>query len=138
MTLCIGALSRMNAPISECIVACFDTKVAADEFGSESEYKFHVLSNDFVALVAGRTGRAKELCTIYQSHLKNGGLTEANILDRLREPLAVIKARQAEAYAQRKMAVSYQDFCDHGEKWFGADNARRTMQSSKRTILASS
>jgi hypothetical protein len=125
MTLCIGALSHMNAPLCECVVACFDTKVSGDEFGSESEYKFHVLSDDFVALISGRPGRAKELCAIYKSPLRNGAVTEDNVLDRLREPLGIIKRRQAEAYVQRKMAVSYQEFCDSGEKWFGTANAAR-------------
>jgi hypothetical protein len=44
MTLCIGALCRDSSMSANSIVLCFDSKVAASEFGSETEYKFYVLS----------------------------------------------------------------------------------------------
>lgn len=123
MTLCIAALAKVPIIFDPCIVLCFDSKVASEEFASETEHKFHVLTDQLMALVAGRTGRAKELAVIYQDQLAKVQLTQANILDHLRSGLATIKRKLAEAYIQRRLAISYQEFLDHGERWFGQEGA---------------
>ncbi len=131
MTLCIGALSQTVAPepFSECIVLCFDLKVSAvdGEFSSETEYKLSSLNGNPVALISGRLGRAKELCGIYKSHLTNTVLTEDNLLDRMREPLGIIKHRLAEAYTQRCLAISYDDLLDRDENWIGKERRERYL-----------
>ena len=120
MTLCIGALSDVTGA-SPSIVLCFDTKVANEAFGSESEYKFYPLSKQFVALVAGRPGRSKELATIYQERLLTADLSHATYLDALREPLQIIKKRHAAAYIGRCLGFPYDDFLNNGDKWLGKE-----------------
>lgn len=127
MTLCIGALGRASFPPSPCIVLCFDSKVSVDEFSSESEYKFHVLSNQIVALFSDRPGRAKEFALIYERYLKTVELTEENALEKLRVPLAELKTRIADSYMQRCLAISYQQLLDHGDRWVGADKKAKYL-----------
>jgi hypothetical protein len=125
MTLCIGALAKTAPLNSPCVVLCFDSKVANDEFGSESEYKLHVLSKQLVALFSDRPGRAKELALIYKSYLRTVELTEDNVLEHLRVPIAKLKDRIANSYVQRCLARSYQDLLDHGDQWVGSETKDR-------------
>jgi hypothetical protein len=122
MTLCIAATGR--APVLGSInpnrmVMCFDSKVGNEAFGSETENKFHIPSDRVMAMAADRPGRAKELASIYESHLKSNPLTDANLLDVLSEPIKILKRKIASAYLARKLGISYQDFLDHGLAWFG-------------------
>jgi hypothetical protein len=77
MTLCIGALAKTTGG-DPCIVLCSDYKVGNDEFGSETEYKLQILSDQLVALFAGSPGRAKELAGYYQIHLEKEVLKSQN------------------------------------------------------------
>ena len=43
-------------PTVPCIVFCFDSKVSSLEFASETEYKFHILSDHVMALALDRHG----------------------------------------------------------------------------------
>jgi hypothetical protein len=119
MTLCIGALANVPSPLTPCIVLCFDYKIANDEWGSESQYKFHTLSHQFVALFGGAPGKAKELSMLYQARLKNTTLTLDNVVDGLAEPLANFKRQKADFYLKMTLCVSYQEFLGKGTKWFG-------------------
>jgi 20S proteasome alpha/beta subunit len=122
MTLCIGALAQIPSPHSQCIVLCFDSlRSGGDDFSSEGEYKFHTLSPQIVALYAGRITRAKELTTIYQHHLSTVELTLESLQDTLTAPLSIIKKRHANAYIQRKLAISYDDLLKNGEQWLGKE-----------------
>lgn len=119
MTLCIGALASVPSPLIPCVVLCFDYKVANDEWGSESQYKFHVLSEQFVALFAGAPGKAKELSLLYQGRLKNTTLGLDNAVETLAEPLAYFKRQKADFYLKMTLCVSYEEFLNKGAKWFG-------------------
>ena len=90
-----------------------------------------------MALYGGRPGRAKELATIYRNHLKSTQLTEDNALEVLRVPLIKFKRRQAEAFIGRKTpAVSYQEFIENGERWFGKERFERYLASIEANPLA--
>jgi hypothetical protein len=119
MTLCIGALCKDVVPTMPCIVFCFDSKVGGNEFASETEYKFHILSDQVMALVADRPGRGKELAGYYRHHLRGLRLTENNLIRELQEPVRTLKHRIAEAYTARKFGISYQDFLLKGAASFG-------------------
>lgn len=121
MTLCIGALAQIPSPLSPCIVLCFDRKVSTESFSSESEYKHHWLSRQFVALASDRPARAKELADIYRHQLEKVEVTQNNALEVLREPVMILKRNIANSYIARKLGVSYQDFLDHGVAWFGPE-----------------
>jgi hypothetical protein len=127
MTLCIGALASVPVPLEPCIILCFDYKVSNDAWGSESEYKFHVLNEELVALIAGSPAKGKELAGLYQAHLGAVTLSKANGLNELRKPLFELKRRKAESYIWSRLAVSYQDFLVKGEKWFGKARVDRYL-----------
>lgn len=101
--------------------------LANDAWGSESEYKFHVLSNQLVAMFAGSPAKAKELALMYQDHLAKTILSEATALEEIRKPLAAFKLRKADWFVKIKLAVSYQDFLANGETWFGRQTVDRYL-----------
>lgn len=134
MTLCIGALCNDLVPTVPSIVCCFDSKVSNTAFGSETEYKFHVLSDNVMAMVADRPGRAKELAGYYRAHLANIELNETNLLSELQEPIRMLKRRIGAGYIGRKcMGVSYEEFLSNGVAWFGQpafDRHSATIESN--------
>ncbi|MFZ1007827.1 MAG: hypothetical protein WAN65_13375 [Candidatus Sulfotelmatobacter sp.] len=120
-TLCIGALAIDPGPTEECIVLCADRKVSTPdwEFASETEYKFHALSPQFVALASDSLSQAKELADIYRFHLKSVPLTAENVLEEMRKPPIVLKRRLANSYIGRCLGLSYDEWVKHGRDWFG-------------------
>jgi 20S proteasome alpha/beta subunit len=129
MTLCIGARANVPSPLSKSLVFCFDFKVANDAWGSESEYKFHILSDQLLAMVAGSPAKAKELALMYEAHLKEVILSEATALEALRKPLADLKFRKADWYVRMRLGVSYLEFLNHGAAWFGSAITERYLAS---------
>jgi len=127
MTLCIAALASIPSPASPCILLCFDYKIANDAWGSESEYKFHVLSEQLVALVAGSPAKAKELANIYRVHLGAAPLSKGNALEELRKPLLEFKLRRADFYVRSRLAVPYLDLLNNGEAWFGKARVEKCL-----------
>jgi hypothetical protein len=123
MTLCIGALSQHAG--NPRIVLCFDSKISADEFASETEYKFHRLNGKLVSMFSGAPGRAKELAWIYREFLRTVNLDKQQIIEQLREPITTFKRRLANAYLGRTLELSYDDFLTRGTKSFGKDFQRR-------------
>jgi hypothetical protein len=119
MTICIGALAKKAITSTPCIVLCFDSKVANENFGSETEHKFHILADRVMALAADRPGRAKELAIIYRDVLAGVQLTESNLLNVLREPIQILKRKLGSAYIGRKLGLAYQEFLDRGVAQFG-------------------
>lgn len=119
MTLCIAALAQNPIPIYPCIVMAFDYKASNDSWGSEGEYKFHILSPQLVAMFAGSTGRAKELALIYQGYLTQNTLVVNDALKQLEQPLREFKERRASAYIGRTLGVTYDKFLNEGERWLG-------------------
>src|SRR3972149_2982268 len=103
MTLRIGALAQEPVPVAPCIVLCFDSKVANDAWGSESEYKLSVLSDKLVALYAGSPGRAKELALIYEDYLSRTPLSFTSATAQLREPLRIFKHRLSGSGIERRL-----------------------------------
>lgn len=132
MTLCIAALASIPSPLSRCVLLCFDYKVANDAWGSESEYKFHVLSEQVVALMAGSPAKAKELANLYRGHLATIPLSKGNALAELRKPILEFKLRKAEFYIRSRLAVSYQDFLKNGEAWFGRPRVETHLAAIER------
>jgi hypothetical protein len=121
MTLCIGALCKDLVPSLPSIVFCFDSKVANEALGSETEYKFHILSDNVMAMASDRPGRAKELAGYYRSHLANIELNETNLVDELEEPVRILRRRLAASYVGRKLGLRYEEFLDNGIRWLGQD-----------------
>jgi 20S proteasome alpha/beta subunit len=123
MTLCIAARATVPSPLTPCIVLCFDYLAANDWWGSEGEYKFYVLSEQLVAMVAGAVAQTKELAHIYQAYLRTNKLSadDAEATKQLRIPLGELKSRTAESYVQRRLAVSYREFRKNGKKDFGPE-----------------
>jgi hypothetical protein len=115
MTLCIGALALdASAP---CIVLAFDYKIAGDEFGSESEYKFRVLSPQLVAMAADSVSRAKELSLLYRGYLEKTILNEVDVVNQLQEPVATFKRRLANSYIGRRLGLSYDEVWAKRDQW---------------------
>lgn len=135
MTLCIGALAHDHPVINPCVVLCFDYKVSNEVIGSESEYKLRVLSHQLIALFAGSPGRAHELALLFKDYLSRTNLTLVGAASQLREPLTTFKRRMADSYVQRRLAVSYQDFLDHGKEWFGPEAYERRLTAIERHDL---
>ena len=125
MTLCIGALCKDIVPTVPCIVFCFDSKVSSLEFASETEYKFHILSDQVMALAADRPGRAKELASYYREHLRSVELSEANLALELQKPVEILKRRIASAYTSRTLGMSYEEFVSSSA--FGTDTFDRHL-----------
>lgn len=132
MTLCIGALAQVPSPLTPCIVLCFDYKIANDEWGSESQYKFHILSGQLVALFAGAPGKAKELSWLYQAHLKNKGLSIANAVQVLGQPLAEFKRQKADFFLKMTTCISYEEFLKNGPTWFGSSGYFQRLATIER------
>jgi len=122
MTLCIAALAQDRG--FPRIVLCFDSKVAAEGFGSETEYKFHRLSGQLCSMFAGSPGRAKELAGIYREFLDANLLDKGKVIDQLREPVTLFKRRLASAYIGRTLGLTYEDLLSNGVKWLGAEHQR--------------
>lgn len=127
MTLCIAAMASVPTVLEPCFVLCFDTKVATEFFSSETEHKFHVLSNTLVAVVADRPGRAKELAVQYRERFAKAVPTDADILNLLRDEIPVLKRKIASGYLGRTLGVTYEDFRTHGVQWFGQDRFDKYM-----------
>jgi hypothetical protein len=125
MTLCIGALAQDRAQQS--IVLCFDSKVSAEEFSSETEYKFASLSGQLSFLFAGSSGRAKELAWMYREFLKEAVLDKQSVVEQIRIPIARFKRRLADAYLGRTLGLSYDEVLAKGKDWFGKDFQRRLL-----------
>ena len=121
MTLCIGALAKIPSPLTSCIVLCFDCKVSNDVWGSEGEYKFHVLSDELVALAAGSAGKAKELALMYKGYLRHVSLSLPHAVRQLSKPLNDFKRQKADSYVKSTLAVSYTEFLAKGKQWFGEE-----------------
>lgn len=119
MTLCIGALMRQD--YGDRIALCFDTRISADAFGSETEYKFSPLSEQLCCLVAGRPGIAKELVYAYREYLAKQTLAPENLAEHLQQPILRLKRRMAESYTGRKWGLSYEEFLKSGSSYFPAD-----------------
>jgi hypothetical protein len=118
MTLCIGALAIDDEGLP-CIVLCHDHMVAVDEFGSESEHKFRMLSKQMVVLFAGVPGHAKELGLIYQEYLSSTVLKIETLAQQLKIPISDFKKNRADSFFGTKMGLTYQEILDNGSRWFG-------------------
>jgi hypothetical protein len=112
MTLCLGVLAQ-DAAFPR-IGLCFDKKVSNNAFGSESEHKVHLLSDQLVSMFADSPSRAKELALIYQDHLRKHPLTPRNAIGTLRRPLGILKRELAEGYVGSRLGLSYREVLSSG------------------------
>jgi hypothetical protein len=53
----------------------------------------------------------------------------ADALAHLRKPLGDLKRRLADSYTQARLAVSYEQLRENGQKWFGDDRWQRHMEA---------
>jgi 20S proteasome alpha/beta subunit len=128
MSLCIATPAKLPGTGTPCVVLCFDSKVSCDEFGSETEHKFYVLSDSLMALVAGKTSRGRRLALAYRRLLAlNSAPSDGELLAMLDSGAATVKAQMAEAYIQRRLAISYADLLAHGEQWLGKDLTQKHL-----------
>jgi len=85
MTLCIAVKCQDMG--EQRVVCCFDAQVGNDEYGTETEQKWHQLTPSICAMYAGRWDLARDVIKIYKSKLKRSKITTQNYRSVLRKPM---------------------------------------------------
>jgi hypothetical protein len=99
--------------------------VANEGVGSDSEYKFQVLSPELICMTAGSISRASELVRIYKGYLKNNPLDPTTIEQQLRVPLTEIKERMSRQLIGGCFGMTLEKFDSNGERILGEESGRR-------------
>jgi 20S proteasome alpha/beta subunit len=118
MTLCIAAIAQdyTEHHFEASFVFCSDTRVETQTTGSDTEFKFHKVTNEWAAMVAGDVGRAQELLSMYSSYL-TGKLFDPNtVLDELRVPAQELKKKLSNEYIANTTGLSFDDFVTRGKE----------------------
>lgn len=138
MTLCIAA--ETNGLFGDQrVVVGFDWRIETQTASSQVGFKFEVLSDNWIALLAGPLVQARELTLKYSVLLRadEDSLTEGNVLEYLRGPAFEIRKSLAEAYTRSTAAMSYEDFLEHGESMLPEDLRRQiAFDISKQRVEA--
>ena len=118
VTVCIGAIcSEESEPR---IVLCRDWRGEVPEVGiTDAVIKRRHLSKEWVALLAGNTARAEELCIRYESYLKTHILTEANLTQEIRQVFHDYKKELVSSYLQSSYGISFDYLVNSGKDKFG-------------------
>jgi hypothetical protein len=124
VTLCIAATCEHDDDPR--IVLCRDWRGEVPEVGStDKQMKLRHLSKEWVALFAGDTARAIELCIRYEEHLKTVVLTQSNIAVEIRGVFQKYKRDLADSYMKTTYAISL-DYLTDKEKYALGDQFRDT------------
>jgi len=98
------------------IVLCRDWRGEVPEVGStDAVMKRRHLSKEWVALLAGNTARAEELCLRYEYYLRDHTLTEENLTKEVRNVFHAYKRELANSYLQTTYGISF-DYLVNGGK----------------------
>lgn len=114
MTVCIGAICSEGDESR--IVLCRDWRGEVPEVGStDAVMKRRHLSKEWIALLAGNTARADELCIRYEYYLKDHTLTEKNLTNEIRKVFHDYKKELADSHLQTTYGISF-DYLTSGGK----------------------
>jgi hypothetical protein len=118
MTVCIGSIcSEGNDPR---IVLVRDWRGEVPEVGStDAIVKRRHLSKEWVALLAGNTARASELCIRYESYLTKHTFTEANLTQEVRKVFHDYKKELVSSFLQTTYGISFDYLVNSGRDKFG-------------------
>lgn len=119
VTVCIGALCLEN-DLEPSIVLCRDWRGELQGVGATDEvYKLKRLSYRWVALIAGNTSRADELCLRLEYAMRETPLTEQNIANEIRKVYSDFKRSLADSFLKRRFGISMDTLIDKGVSAFG-------------------
>ena len=114
MTVCIAA--RCVDYRGPFIVCCTDLMGSNDLSGAETAFKFQMLGANFVSLLAGPMGTARELAGNCGAELQAGEIgCSADVMSRLRIGIGQYKHDFAESHIQSKLGISYAEFRSTGK-----------------------
>lgn len=118
MTVCIGAVcSEGDDPR---IVLCRDWRGEVPEVGSTDwVMKRRHLSKDWVALLAGNTARAEELCLRYEYYLRDHTLNEKNLTVECRRVFHGYKRELADSYLKTTYGFPFDYLVGSGKEKLG-------------------
>jgi hypothetical protein len=129
MSLCVAAVCRSKSEPR--IVLAFDLKISNDVFSSETEFKLEDVAPHLkiAALFAGITSEARELISIYRTHLlESTELNVAEAAEQFRVPLRIRKKRMIESFVQARLGTTYEEFLDRREQ---IDSSLRTAMLNR-------
>lgn len=119
MTVCIAALCSEN-DLYPCIVLCRDWRGEVPNVGiSDEVYKLKRLSYRWVALIAGSTSRADELCLRLEYSFRSIPFDEQNVANQIRKVYGDYKRDLADSYLKSKYGFSFETLVDKGVAAFG-------------------
>jgi hypothetical protein len=141
MTLCIAAICEDTEEKKGKIVLCSDMERETEGVGaSETEDKLGLVRPGWPALMAGTISRAGELLNVYAEYLaKNfAGIDEFNLLDQLRKPAHIQKARLVDHYLQQTFSFNRAYFHGDGKNKLPEDFMRIQQEIISRIKLEAS
>jgi 20S proteasome alpha/beta subunit len=118
MTLCIAALASeidSEKAVKTSVYFCSDYRIETFAAGSETEYKFHKVSDSWAGMLAGNVARASELLDLYSSHLAGKAPTGEQAVHELRIPVQLFKKRLASEYIASMTGLLFEDFLVSGQ-----------------------
>jgi len=119
MTVCIAAACQESDDEPR-IVLCRDWRSEVPNVGStDKQLKFRNLSKQWVALLAGNTSKAEELCIRLEEHLKTAKFTEANMADEVRKVFHEYKKTLADSWLRTTYGFSFSHLIDRGRETLG-------------------
>jgi ATP-dependent protease HslVU (ClpYQ) peptidase subunit len=137
MTVCIAAACQESDDEPR-IVLCRDWRSEVPNVGStDKQLKFRNLSKQWVALLAGNTSRAEELCIRFEEHLKKVKFTEAIIADEVRAVFHDYKKTLADSWLKTTYGFSFSHLIDKGKETLGEQFVETCLdQISRLTVGA--
>ena len=110
------------------IVTCTDWKSTTALGSSDVFDKFKIIKPGWVALLAGKASRAKEMVAVLQTTLKSEEVTSDNAVTLVKRAAATHARNLKEEYCAFKFGMDYDRF----QKWCGEVNpalARSTLMN---------
>ena len=127
-TLCLAIKAsdwdRLRFPGS--IVLCMDSLGSNNFTSTEHVRKIEWLPHGFIALVAGPVSTARELADVIREQMQAGVSGAAQLLQKMRIAISVMKHRFADAYVGARLGIDYRKFQKTGREAFPDDLYRQT------------
>jgi ATP-dependent protease HslVU (ClpYQ) peptidase subunit len=135
VTVCIAAACYESEDEPR-IVLCRDWRSEVPMVGSsDKQLKIRNLSKGWVALMAGDTSRANELCIKFEDHLKARPFTESNLVDDARLVFQEYKKTLADSYLKSTYGFSFQHLIDRGRESFGEQFTESCLEQISRLTV---
>jgi ATP-dependent protease HslVU (ClpYQ) peptidase subunit len=137
MTVCISAACQEHDGEPR-IVLCRDWRSEVPNVGSsDKQLKFRNLSRQWVALLAGNTSRAEELCIRFENHLKTAEFTEDNLTTEVRNVFHAYKKALADSWLKTTYGFSFDHLITKGRETLGEQFVEACLdQISRLTVGA--